>query len=84
MIDIAALNAYINFTQMKHNDSKGKVNHVRQLFLKELAKELEMPNLERPKEFPYIRRPTAEAMKRCGLRFVQSTASADYKEMLPL
>ena len=76
MINTAALNAYIIFTQIKCNDSNRKENHARLLFLKELAKHLEMPNLERQKEFPYIGRPTAEAMKRCDLRFGQPTAPA--------
>ena len=81
MIGIAALNAYIIFTQIKRNDSNGKVNHARQLFLKELAKQLEMPNVERRKEFPYIRRSFVEAIKRYGLFFGQSTAPADHTKL---
>ena len=37
MIDIGAQNAYIIFTQIKCNDSKGKVRRARQVFLKKLA-----------------------------------------------
>ena len=81
VIDIAALNAYTIFTQIKRNNSKGKVNNARQLFVKELAKQRVMPNMERQKEFLYILRTTVDAMERCGLRFGQSTGSADYAKL---
>ena len=81
MIEIAALNSYTTSTLIKHNDSEGKVNHVRRLILKKLAKQLVIPNMKRRKEFLCIRRPTVEAMDRCALRFGHTTASAGYTKL---
>ena len=81
MIDIAVLNAYITSTRIKRNDSERKVNDARRLILKELAKQLVMPNMEKRKEFPCIRRPTVEEMEKCGSRFHHTTASADHTKL---
>ena len=56
-------------------------NKIAKSLLKDLAKQLVMLNVEKRKKFPFVRRPTPEAIKRCGLRFGQPTAPADLTQL---
>lgn len=62
MIDVAALNAYIVFTQEHPNYNTG-TTHKRRLFLKDLAKELVMPHMQRRSTNPNLRQSVRECMK---------------------
>lgn len=55
MIDIAALNAVTAFTK-KHPNYQKDVTHKRRIFLKELAKELVIPNMIRRSQNPKLQR----------------------------
>ena len=61
MIDVAALNAYIVFTK-KHPNYDTGTTHKRRLFLKDLAKELVMPHIQRTTN-PNLRYSVLQCMK---------------------
>lgn len=62
MIDIAALNAFIAFTK-EHPNYQKDVSHKRRIFLKELAKELVIPNMVKRSQNPKLQRSVKERMK---------------------
>lgn len=68
MLDVATLNAYTNFSA-QHPDYMGGVTNGRQLFIKELDRELVIPHMKRRMEgTPHLQKPITEAMERCGIK----------------
>lgn len=68
MLDVGALNAFTIFTA-QHPDYMNGVPNARRLFIKELAKELIMPHMNRRMETSvHLRRNVTEAMATCGVK----------------
>lgn len=82
IIDVAALNAYIVFTKEHPNYNIG-VTHKRRIFLKDLAKELVIPHMQRRSTNPNLRRSVRECMSRfidiCGPPAAHTSATIKRK-----
>lgn len=67
MLDVGALNAFTIFPAQHPNYMSG-VPNARRLFIKELAKELIMPHMNRRMETSlHLQRHVTEAMATCGV-----------------
>ena len=77
MLDVATLNAFTNYTA-QHPGYMGGVTNARQLFIKELGKELVMPHMRRRMEgTAHLQTHITEAMGRCGLTRAATTQSRE-------